>query len=65
MRTCIKCNRTLDESLFALRKGQIGNVCKECEALRKKQWYEQNKERLKEQNKANAEKHKAYMKKMA
>lgn len=63
MRTCIKCNRTLDENLFALRKGQIGNVCKECEALRKKQWYEQNKERLKEQNKANAEKHKAYMKK--
>lgn len=65
MRTCIKCKLTLDESEFVVRNGKIGNVCKSCEALRKKQWYEQNKERISKQQQQQdyKEKHKAYMKK--
>lgn len=64
MKTCIKCKLTLDESEFVVRNGKIGNVCKSCEALRKKQWYEQNKEKISKQQQQDdaKKKRKAYMK---
>ena len=49
---CINCNRYLDESMFPLRKrGKTSNVCSECEAKRKKEWYEKNREKIREQRK--------------
>ena len=60
---CINCNRYLDENMFSLCKGgKTSNVCSECEAKRKKEWYEKNKEKIKEQRKQKSEQQKEYMK---
>ena len=60
---CINCNKYLDENMFSLRKGgKTSNVCSECEAKRKKEWYEKNKEKIREQRKQKSEQQKEYMK---
>lgn len=42
---CSKCQRKLDVSFFAIKKGkQLQSVCKACQRLLSKEWYNNNKE---------------------
>ena len=70
-KTCTKCGETLPattEYFYKAKGGKYGlnSTCKKCKAERDKQYYENNKDKVREQNKqyyeANKDKHSKYMK---
>jgi hypothetical protein len=48
---CIKCQEVKTLSEFGKEKGKILNRCKKCRRLSKKEWYENNKEKIKQYRK--------------
>lgn len=64
-KVCKNCNEPINIDGFILRQGKLSDICRTCEArIRKKLWYETNKERLKrEMTEEQHEAKKAYSRK--